>query len=88
MHIKFDEFDAAVGDISGVSSTASVFCRRYSVFVRKVARLSEQLFDMSSQLFSSIIKAYIVITMLFQLQFLPHNFLVQFPSDQLQSPRH
>jgi hypothetical protein len=88
MHIKFDEFDAAVGDISGVSSTASVFCRRYRVFVRKVARLSEQLFDMSSQLFSSTIKAYIVITMLFQLQFLPHNFLVQFPSDQLQSPRH
>jgi hypothetical protein len=88
MHIKFDEFDAAVGDISGVSSIASVFCQRYRVFVRKVARLSEQMFDMSSQLFSSTIKAYIVITMLFQLQFLPHNFLVQFPSDQLQSPRH
>jgi hypothetical protein len=85
MHIKFD---AAVGDTSGVSSTASIFCRLYRVFVRKVAPLSEQLFDMSSQLFSSAIKAYIVITMLFQLQFLPHNFLVQFPSNQLQSPRH
>ena len=82
------KFDAAVGDISGVSSTASIFCRLYRVFVRKVTHLSEQLFDMSSQLFSSTIKAYIVITMLFQLQFLPHNFLVQFPSDQRQSPRH
>ena len=85
MHIKFD---AAVGDTSGVPSTASIFCQLYRVLVREGAPVPEQLFDVSSQLFSSAIKAYIVITMLFQLQFLPHNFLVQFPSGQLQSLHH